>query len=608
MKRQSQIDQIAKLLSELGRKIASLNSVNLTDLSVHSEYLYRDLLNTVYGYSLQNANDQRQNAEAVDLIDDRNRIAVQVTADATASKLKSTVDSFIAQNLHKKYDRLVVLQLRDDSKHRAGKVGRPGVFQIDKKRDVWNNQTLLKTIQSLQTEQIQKIRRLLEDALTTVPVWRRIALTVSAAAAIVVAISFVAISSARSDRDDARKDRLAADERLRGTTEERDALRQEMILAQQRLQAATERERTTLAHLDAAADWAESLAEHNPDFRSLSEHLTKVTDRFVGSFGDDDIPSEDAVLVRLARATVANLRGNHREADSLLTDADLEKHANDFVRLHVAKADAGFGLRKWESALGYYQRAASVQGTIYVKLRIADCYYYLHRTTEADSIWADVGAQLESEFTHGDRSRGQTYATAMVNRSGVLLDQDKPAESYSFATAGLGMLRLLRTKAEKDSDRVVLDLDIARTHARIGSILEASELYPAAELHYMQTVSALKALEFGRYPPDYLADALHDLGAIRLKQERIDDAVDPIRAACALYDQLVARGHREFTTPLAICLAHLGQATYQSDSKEAKESLGRAVELLDGLATDTKTKKGSSEGVAHLWQRIVEAR
>ena len=58
---------------------------------MHSENFYRDFINLLYGWSLENANNRLQNIEAIDLIDDNVKLIVQVSATATKTKINNSL-------------------------------------------------------------------------------------------------------------------------------------------------------------------------------------------------------------------------------------------------------------------------------------------------------------------------------------------------------------------------------------------------------------------------------------------------------------------------------------------------------------------------------------
>lgn len=91
MNRSIYYDYIEDKLLWLALKIAHRWTLNLLNLNVHSENLYRDFLNILYWYNLENINQIQANAEAIDLIDKEKRILIQVSSTATSQKIKASL-------------------------------------------------------------------------------------------------------------------------------------------------------------------------------------------------------------------------------------------------------------------------------------------------------------------------------------------------------------------------------------------------------------------------------------------------------------------------------------------------------------------------------------
>lgn len=68
------------------RKLGMLSSVNLHDLHLISEHYGEELLNIIFNYSFISVNNIQANHPAVDLVDKKNRIAVQVSSTKAGSK------------------------------------------------------------------------------------------------------------------------------------------------------------------------------------------------------------------------------------------------------------------------------------------------------------------------------------------------------------------------------------------------------------------------------------------------------------------------------------------------------------------------------------------
>ena len=105
------LKDIAENLALLSREVSILNAVNLYDINIIAEDFFPGLLNLIYGYELKNANHLEKNAPAIDLVDAKNRIAIQVTSDNSSTKIKHTIEEFNKNQAYQLYDRLVVLIL-----------------------------------------------------------------------------------------------------------------------------------------------------------------------------------------------------------------------------------------------------------------------------------------------------------------------------------------------------------------------------------------------------------------------------------------------------------------------------------------------------------------
>lgn len=105
------MDSIRKTLIAYADEVNNLVSSGRTDILVDAEHIFRDLLNTMYGYNLTNANQTRANYPAVDLIDAEHGVAVQITSTNARQKADRTVDTFLRHDLEKGYPTLIYLIL-----------------------------------------------------------------------------------------------------------------------------------------------------------------------------------------------------------------------------------------------------------------------------------------------------------------------------------------------------------------------------------------------------------------------------------------------------------------------------------------------------------------
>ena len=100
MERSIYFNYIEKKLNFLAFRIKQRGKFNLLDLNIHSETFFAGLLNLVYGYSLKNLNEIKQNVEGIDLIDEQNRIVVQVSSTCTKQKIEASLNKEILKCLN----------------------------------------------------------------------------------------------------------------------------------------------------------------------------------------------------------------------------------------------------------------------------------------------------------------------------------------------------------------------------------------------------------------------------------------------------------------------------------------------------------------------------
>ena len=87
-------DFIREKLTWLHSKVSTDNEQGLYDINKTCEDVFMHLLNSTYGWSLQNANLIQENFPAIDLIDKKNKIVIQVTSTTSTNKLSETIKKF----------------------------------------------------------------------------------------------------------------------------------------------------------------------------------------------------------------------------------------------------------------------------------------------------------------------------------------------------------------------------------------------------------------------------------------------------------------------------------------------------------------------------------
>jgi len=146
---------IIRTLTNIQVEVGLRNSINLYDINIHLEDFFRGLLNITYDYELQNLNHLNKNVSAIDLADEVNKVAIQVTSDNSSTKINETIKTFTQNEYEKKYERLFFLIIGEKKDYRSN-FFIPGL-NFDKKSDIIDIKDLIRKINSLEIEKLEKI-------------------------------------------------------------------------------------------------------------------------------------------------------------------------------------------------------------------------------------------------------------------------------------------------------------------------------------------------------------------------------------------------------------------------------------------------------------------
>lgn len=97
-KRTQYIDEISYKLTMLRMELSDHNRIGLYDNNIMAENFFCTVLNILYGWKLRNANEIRKNYPGIDLLDEENKIAIQISSTATTEKIQSSIDRFLEHN------------------------------------------------------------------------------------------------------------------------------------------------------------------------------------------------------------------------------------------------------------------------------------------------------------------------------------------------------------------------------------------------------------------------------------------------------------------------------------------------------------------------------
>ncbi len=142
-------------------KINNLNSLNLTDANIISEYSIGLILNETFGYDLKNLNSVKKNQASLDLGDETNKISFQITSMKTSRKIQDTLDKFFENKLDNQYDELFIFIMGKKQQNYHGFSLKEG-FSFNPEIHILDFKSLLHFISFLPSNRIRKIGKILE--------------------------------------------------------------------------------------------------------------------------------------------------------------------------------------------------------------------------------------------------------------------------------------------------------------------------------------------------------------------------------------------------------------------------------------------------------------
>lgn len=160
--RKNYYDYIQERLIFLALRIKSNGGLNLLELNLHSENFYRDLFNVLFDYKLTNLNKQKQNVAGIDLIDEANKIVIQVSSTATKAKLEKALSKL---NDYEGYS-FKFISITTDGDDLIGKsYVNPFNLTFNTDTDIYNVNILLRLIFDLKIDKMEEVFQLVKKEL-----------------------------------------------------------------------------------------------------------------------------------------------------------------------------------------------------------------------------------------------------------------------------------------------------------------------------------------------------------------------------------------------------------------------------------------------------------
>lgn len=157
------IDNIQRHFAYLKTRVEIAGSLNLTDIHIYAEDFYKGLFN-ILGYSFRNDNPDNPNSEYIDLVDDKNKTAMQVTSQNDSGKITNSIQGFYSKPKYKDYS-LKVLLIAKKAKDYQTDFTNNGKYSFDHKRDVIDLSKLIAEIMDKEHHEIVEISRYLDTGI-----------------------------------------------------------------------------------------------------------------------------------------------------------------------------------------------------------------------------------------------------------------------------------------------------------------------------------------------------------------------------------------------------------------------------------------------------------
>lgn len=156
MNRPNYFNAIEERLNLLALRIISRGRLNILDFHGHSENFYQYFLNELYGWTVANENDNKQNVEAIDLIDHSNKFIIQVSATASKQKIESSLSKDSIKN-YKGYTFKFVSTATDADDLRKKTFANPHGISFTPSTDIIDKNSILSKIRGLLPDDQKRI-------------------------------------------------------------------------------------------------------------------------------------------------------------------------------------------------------------------------------------------------------------------------------------------------------------------------------------------------------------------------------------------------------------------------------------------------------------------
>ncbi len=151
-------DNISRALAITRYDIEQHQFINDQSLNIHGENWFRDVFNYVYNLKLRNANFQSSNSPAIDLVDDTNKLAYQITTTRKKEKAENTLKK-IKTTDYKDYKLKIFFLLQKSNFNKETVDYFKDNYNVDIEDYLIDYTNLVKDIEALETDKLIELNK-----------------------------------------------------------------------------------------------------------------------------------------------------------------------------------------------------------------------------------------------------------------------------------------------------------------------------------------------------------------------------------------------------------------------------------------------------------------
>lgn len=175
MKREKQLQEIYRQLAGICAQVKLENAVGVYAINIYFENLIRDLLNCIFGCQFENGNYRHSNQKGYDLIENQQRILVQVSSENASEKIQRSLERLeVAVTEKWRFCFFLIGEKGDKLRKRMYRI--PENVEFSPQKDIWDMEWLVREIQNLDSDRVEKVYDILcdvslQDGLTPEDIW-----------------------------------------------------------------------------------------------------------------------------------------------------------------------------------------------------------------------------------------------------------------------------------------------------------------------------------------------------------------------------------------------------------------------------------------------------